>query len=94
MNQGSRSVVLSGMDSHHGRPIIKGCEMGLSENRVPRHPMVNDHYPYEMAIIGNIPYFQTNPSGVSGNGFLGLSKYFIPGGMKLYSRYLNISPMR
>ena len=23
--------------------------------------MVNDHYPYWMAIIGNIPYFQTNP---------------------------------
>ena len=35
--------------------------MGLSENRVPLNPMVNDHYPYKMAIIGNIPYFQTNP---------------------------------
>ena len=35
--------------------------MGVSENSVPLHPMVNDHYPYEMAIIGNIPYFQTNP---------------------------------
>ena len=22
-------------------------EMGLSENSVPLHPMVNDHYPYE-----------------------------------------------
>ena len=28
---------------------------------VPLNPMVNDHYPYWMAIIGNIPYFQTNP---------------------------------
>jgi hypothetical protein len=35
--------------------------MGVSENSVPLNPMVNDHYPYEMAIIGNIPYFQTNP---------------------------------
>ena len=35
--------------------------MGVSENSVPLKPMVNDHYPYEMAIIGNIPYFQTNP---------------------------------
>ena len=24
--------------------------------------MVNDHYPYQMGIIGNIPYFQTNPN--------------------------------
>ena len=30
---------------------------------VPLNPMVNDHYPYSMAIIGNIPYFQTNPGG-------------------------------
>ena len=41
--------------------------MGVSENSVPLNPMVNDHYPYEMAIIGNIPgnipYFQTNPNG-------------------------------
>ena len=37
--------------------------MGVSENSVPLNPMVNDHYPYEMAIIGNIPYFQTNPCG-------------------------------
>ena len=35
--------------------------MGVSENSVPLNPMVNDHYPYKMAIIGNIPYFQTNP---------------------------------
>jgi len=35
--------------------------MGVSENSVPLNPMVNDHYPYQMAIIGNIPYFQTNP---------------------------------
>ena len=35
--------------------------MGLSENSVPLNPMANDHYPYKMAIIGNIPYFQTNP---------------------------------
>ena len=37
--------------------------MGVSENSVPLNPMVNDHYPYQMAIIGNIPYFQTNPHG-------------------------------
>ena len=35
--------------------------MGVSENSVPLNPMVNDHYPYSMAVIGNIPYFQTNP---------------------------------
>ena len=35
--------------------------MGVSENSVPLNPMVNDPYPYKMAIIGNIPYFQTNP---------------------------------
>jgi hypothetical protein len=35
--------------------------MGLSENSVPLHPMVNDHYPYSMAIIGGIPHFQTYP---------------------------------
>ena len=38
-----------------------GLHMGVSENSVPLNPMVNDHYPYKMAIIGNIPYFQTNP---------------------------------
>ena len=48
--------------------------MGLSENSVPLHPMVNDHYPYLMAIMGNIPHFQTNPyfmdkSMVSGADF-------------------------
>ena len=32
--------------------------MGLSENSVPLNPMVNDHYPYWMAIIGNIPRTQ------------------------------------
>ena len=26
--------------------------MGVSENSVPLNPMVNDHYPYYMAIIG------------------------------------------
>ena len=36
-------------------------QMGVSENSVPLNPMVHDHYPYQMAIIGNIPYFQTNP---------------------------------
>ena len=35
--------------------------MGLSENSVPPNPMVNDHYPYQMAIIGGIPHFQTYP---------------------------------
>ena len=34
--------------------------MGVSENSVPLNPLVNDHYPYYMAILGNIPYFQTN----------------------------------
>ena len=35
--------------------------MGLSENSVPLNPMVNDHYPYQMAIIGGIHHFQTYP---------------------------------
>ena len=35
--------------------------MGLSENSVANDPMVNDHYPYQMAIIGGIPHFQTYP---------------------------------
>ena len=39
-------------------------QMGVSENSVPLNPMVNDHYPYQMAIIGNISYFQTNPNGL------------------------------
>ena len=42
--------------------------MGLSENSVPLHPTVNDHYPYSMAIIGGIPHFQTyshDPGDVS-----------------------------
>ena len=29
-----------------------------------------DHYPYEMAIIWNIPYFQTNPINGVMNGEL------------------------
>ena len=34
-----------------GEKRISGCflideHMGLSENSVPLHPMVNDHYPY------------------------------------------------
>ena len=34
--------------------------MGVSENSVPLNPMVNDHYPYWMTIIGNTnPYFYT-----------------------------------
>ena len=37
-------------------------KMGVFENSVPLNPMVNDHYPYYMAIIGNILYFQTNPN--------------------------------
>ena len=33
--------------------------MGLSENSVPLHPMVNDHYPYSMAIsLGVYPIFR------------------------------------
>ena len=27
------------------------------------YPYTNDHYPYKLAMIGNIPYFQTNPYG-------------------------------
>ena len=44
-----------------------GFYMDLSENSVSPITqwlmMVNDYYPYWMAIIGNIPYFQTNPYG-------------------------------
>ena len=38
-------------------------DMGLSENSVPLNPMVNDHYPYWMAISLGIltQHFQTNP---------------------------------
>ena len=33
--------------------------MDLSENSVPLHPMVNDHYPYQMAIsLGIYPIFR------------------------------------
>ena len=32
--------------------------MGVSENSVPLNPMVNDHYPYWMAIIGIYPIFR------------------------------------
>ena len=32
--------------------------LGVSENSVPLKPMVNDHYPYEMAIIGIYPIFR------------------------------------
>ena len=33
--------------------------MGLSENSVPLNPMVNDQYPYEMAIsLGIYPIFR------------------------------------
>ena len=41
--------------------IFDGNNPMVWGNSVPLNPMVNDHYPYEMAIIGNIPYFQTNP---------------------------------
>ena len=47
--------------------------MGVSENSVPLNPMVNDHYPYQMALIGNIPYFQTNPYMLSHLSHLSLS---------------------
>ena len=45
------------------RPIIKE-QMGVSENSVSLHPMVNDHYPYSMAISLGIltQHFQTNPN--------------------------------
>ena len=29
-----------------GSMMFKEHDMGLSENSVPLHPMVNDHYPY------------------------------------------------
>jgi len=29
-----------------GNPQTHGFQMGLSENSVPLHPMVKDHYPY------------------------------------------------
>ena len=29
----------------------------------PENPMVNDHYPYSMAVIGGIAHFQTYPHG-------------------------------
>ena len=33
--------------------------MGVSENSVPLNPMVNDHYPYQMAIsLGIYPIFR------------------------------------
>ena len=43
---------------------INPVQMGLSENSVPLNPMVNDHYPYEMAISLGIltQHFQTNPN--------------------------------
>ena len=31
---------------HHIPSFIQFIHMGLSENSVPLHPMVNDHYPY------------------------------------------------
>ena len=39
--------------------------MGLSENSVPLHPMVNDHY-HSFSLLkgyffGDIPRFQTHP---------------------------------
>ena len=39
-------------------PIVTTSQLGLSENSVPLHPMVNDHYPYQMAIIGVYPIFR------------------------------------
>ena len=42
----------------HWGNTVHGC---VWKSCVPLNPMVNDHYPYWMAIIGNIPYFQTNP---------------------------------
>ena len=35
---------LCGLAEGHQKRLKK--EMGLSENRVPLNPMVNDHYPY------------------------------------------------
>ena len=48
--------------------LILKKHMGVSENRlVPLNPMVNDTLiPFLNGyFIGNIPYFQTNPYGVS-----------------------------
>ena len=33
-------------DAVESLPEIGTSQMGLSENSVPLHPMVNDHYPY------------------------------------------------
>ena len=47
--------------------------MALSENSVPLQPMVNDHYPYSMAIFlgvhHGIPHFQTSQIYVGYLGF-------------------------
>ena len=44
--------------------VLEGpCNMGVSENSVPLNPMVNDHYPYEMAIsLGIYPTFSDKPT--------------------------------
>ena len=43
------------------------AHLGLSENNVPLHPMVNDHYPYQMAIIGGYTPFSDIPISRSPN---------------------------
>ena len=40
------------------RFVQRITHLGVSENSVPLKPMVNDHYPYEMAIIGIYPIFR------------------------------------
>ena len=43
--------------------VVICCHMGLSENRVPLKPMVNDQYPYEKWLFHweYTQHFQTNP---------------------------------
>ena len=49
----NRSMTQTAIDTH----------MGLSENSVPLNPMVNDHYPHQMAIsLGIYPTFSDKPT--------------------------------
>ena len=45
---GEMEAPLGGVPSHRGAPSPHPVliHLGLSENSVPLHPMVNDHYPY------------------------------------------------
>ena len=50
------------MDIFPGNSAQNCPDLGVSENSVPLHPMVNDHYPYKMAIsLGIYHIFRQNP---------------------------------